>query len=141
MSPTEPGRRRRGDGGDIEPPIQCEACRSALGEPGRESVAFLLVEGSTVPVVGCAFHLEQFRSVCGFTTETTAELLEHRPAGGVPCPGCRLAPHNPSQPVISLGDGVVAVLACPQHRSDLIERFRTGLRTRSQLSSSLDTES
>jgi len=135
-SPGEPQQPR--PDADDAPTIRCEACRSALDAPGREAVAFLLFEGRTVPVVGCADHLERFRATCGFATERTVELLQHRPAGGVPCPGCRLAPHNPYQPVVPVDDGVVAVLACSTHNTEIVERFRTGRRTRQQLTAPLD---
>lgn len=139
MSPTEPGHRRRDDGGDAEPPVRCEACRAALEAPGRDTISFLLVEGNTVPVVGCETHLERLRAACGFTTEGSVELLGHRPAGGVPCPGCRLAPHEPERMAFPVDDGLVAVVACPRHRTGLLERFRSGVRTRRQLAASLDT--
>jgi len=122
-----------------EPPVPCDACRAALRAPGRDAVSFLLVEGNTVPVVGCDTHLERVRSACGFTTEGSVELLGHRPAGGVPCPGCRLAPHSPDRTVLPVDDGLVAVVACPRHRSGLLERFQSGVRTRRQLAASLDT--
>lgn len=117
----------------------CSACRSALRSPGRDSVVFLLLDTLTVPVIGCREHLEQLRSICAHTTRGSAELLEHRPAGGIPCPGCRLAPSGIEQPVIPVGDGAVAVLACRSHCSDLLERFDTGLRTRQRITTSLDT--
>lgn len=128
----------RPDAPDGYPPIRCEACQSALQSPGREAISFLLLDTLTVPLVGCRDHLEEFRSVCGHTTQGTAKLLDHRPAGGIACPGCRLAPHNPQQPMIPLGDGIIAVLACPKHQSEIIERFHTGLQTRRQITSSLD---
>ena len=116
----------------------CSACRSALRSPGRDSVAFLLLDTLTVPVVGCQEHLEQLRSICAHTTRGPTELLEHRPAGGVPCPGCRLSSNRVEQPVIPVGDGAVAVFACHAHSSELFERFDTGLRTRQRITASLD---
>lgn len=121
------------------PPVQCSACQSALHSPGREAVSFLLLDQFTIPLVACDDHLEQFRSVCGLTTVDTPELLGHHPAGGIHCPGCRLAPHNPEQPVIPVEDGAVVILACPQHQSDIITRFDAGLQTQQQLTTSLDT--
>jgi hypothetical protein len=137
MSPGDTPRPRPEPGDDAA--IRCDACASALRSPGREAISFLLLDHLTIPLVGCADHLEQFRSVCGFTTEGTADLLAHRPAGGVSCPGCRLAPHDHRHPTVPVEDGVVVALACPTHRSEVVERFRTGLRTRRQLTSSIDT--
>jgi hypothetical protein len=93
----------------------------------------------TVPLIGCDQHREQFTSVCGLTTESTADLLNHRPAGGINCPSCHLAPHNPGHPMIPVTGGAVAVLACPQHQAEIVDRFRTGLETQQQLTSSLNT--
>jgi hypothetical protein len=120
-----------------EPPeIQCTECASAHRSPGRNETSFLLLDALTVPVVGCSEHLEQFRSVCGHTTTQTVELLDHWPAGGISCPGCRLAPHNPYQPMIPVGGGMVAALACPTHQSEIVDRFHTGLQTRQQITAS-----
>ena len=118
--------------------IQCAACESALQSPGRESVSFLLLDQLTIPLVGCESHLEEFCSLCGLATEGRAELLNHRPAGGVNCPSCRHAPHKPQQPVIPVGNGGLAVLACSTHQSDILSRFSTGLQVREHLTSSLD---
>jgi hypothetical protein len=41
--------------------------------------------------------------------------------------------------MVPLEDGAVAVLACPTHQSEVIDRFHTGLRTRRQITSSLDS--
>lgn len=101
--------------------------------------SFLLLDQLTVPLVGCEDHLSRFAEVCGYTTENTAEILDHRPAGGVGCPSCHLAPHSLQQPVIPVQGGAVAVLACPTHQSELIDRFRTGLDTQQQLTTSLHT--
>lgn len=120
-------------------PVQCDACESALRSPDSRSMAFLLLDQLTVPLIGCDEHREQFTSVCELTTESTAELLNHRPAGGINCPSCHLAPHNPGHPVIPVQSGAVAVLACPQHETEIADRFRTGLETRQQLTAPLDT--
>lgn len=120
-------------------PVHCPACQSALHSPERDRVSFLLIDQFTIPLAGCDEHLDQFRSVCALTTTNEVELLDHHPAGGINCPGCRLAPHNPEQPVIPIEDGAVAVLACPQHQSDIITCFESGLRTRQQLTTSLDS--
>lgn len=120
------------------PPIHCDACQSALQSPdGMPS--FLLLDQLTVPLVGCPDHLTQFTSICGYTTTATAELLSHRPAGGIGCPSCHLAVHNPQQPVVQVQDGAVAVIACPTHQSEIINRFHTGLDTQQQLSAQFDT--
>jgi len=121
--------------------IQCAACESALQSPGRENVSFLLLDQLTIPLVGCDNHLEEFCSLCGLATEDRAELLNHRPAGGVNCPSCRRAPHKPHQPIIPVGNGGLAVLACATHQSDVFSRFRTGLQVRQHLTSSLDMAS
>lgn len=121
------------------PPIQCEKCRAAFEAPEREATAFLLVDSLTLPIVGCSDHLEHFRTICGHTSQSDAELLQHRPAGGIACPGCRLAPYNPYQPMIPLGDGLINVLACQPHQTEIIDRFETGLQTQQQITSSIDT--
>lgn len=137
MPPEDPPRRQTDDVRG-QPPVPCDACASALYSAGDHMLSFLLLDQLTVPVVGCEDHLEQFTAVCGYTTEDTAELLDHHPAGGVGCPSCHLAPHNPEQPVIPVRDGAVAVLACPEHQSEIVERFYTGLDTHQQLTTSLD---
>jgi hypothetical protein len=118
--------------------IQCQACESALQSPGRDSMSVLLVDQLRIPLVGCDEHLQQFSSLCGLSTDQTAELLTHRPAGGVPCPSCRHAARSIQQLVVPVEDGGLAVLACPNHQSEIIERFRTGLEIRHQLNSSLN---
>lgn len=123
---------------DARPPDLCAACRDALHSIGRETVSFLLLDQFTVPLVGCDDHLEQFRSTCAFTTENTVELIDHVPAGGLPCPGCRLARHNPEQAIVPVEDGIVPILACPTHQADVAERYRDGLAARQQLSAPLD---
>jgi len=118
--------------------IQCDACESVLYSRGEQAVAFLLVDRLRVPLVGCDEHLDQFTDICGFTTEETVELLNHRPAGGINCPNCHLAPYNSGHPVVPVQTGAVAVLACPEHQIAAVERFQAGLETRHQLTSSLD---
>jgi len=118
--------------------IQCTACESALRSPGRETVSFLLLDRFTIPLVGCDDHLEQFGALCGLATEDSAELLDHRPAGGLPCPGCRHAPYKTEQPIVPIGGGGLALLACPTHQSDIIARFRAGQNIRNRLTSSID---
>lgn len=126
MSPPPAGRS------PDEIPVECADCRAALAAGGRESTAFLLADHLTVPVVGCDRHREELRAVCTLATAETAELFEHRPAGGIRCPACRLAGTG-SQPVVSVADGGIAVIACPAHRSELLDRYRAGLETRRQL--------
>ncbi|PAU82916.1 hypothetical protein CK500_12360 [Halorubrum salipaludis] len=120
------------------PFTQCAACESALQSPGRESVSFLLLDQFTIPLVGCDNHLEEFCSLCGLATEGRAELLDHRPAGGVNCPSCRHEPHKSHQRIVPVGNGGLAVLACATHQSDILSRFHTGLQVRQHLTSSLD---
>lgn len=137
MSPPESPSQRPADIGG-RPPIQCDACEAALSDGEDRTLAFLLLDQHTVPLVGCEEHLSQFATVCGYTTDDTAQLLEHRPAGGIPCPSCHLAANSPRQPVIPVQDGAVAVLACPDHQSTIVERFHQGLSTQQQLTESLD---
>ena len=135
-----PGDSSRDQLDDVEgqPPIQCDACESALQSPERHRLSFLLLDQLTVPLIGCDDHLTAFSSVCGYTTAATADLLDHRPAGGIGCPSCHLAPHNPHQPLIPVKDGAIAVLACPEHQSAIIDRFHTGLDTQQQLTAQLN---
>jgi len=122
-----------------EPPVPCGACRDALSEPSRASVSFLLLDQFTLPVVGCMDHLEQFRAVCGLTTEGRAKLLSHRPAGGVPCPRCRLSTHGTHRALIPVDGGAAVVLGCAEHQSTIAGRFQTGQRTRQQLADDFDS--
>lgn len=125
------------DSPDDSLPERCEACGEALRSPSRETISFLLLDQFTIPLVGCRDHLEQFSTICGLTTEGSATLLEHRPAGGLPCPGCRQSSHQPEHPVLPVGNGAVAVLACGTHQVDIVGRFRAGLQTQQYLTSSL----
>lgn len=120
--------------------IRCAACDAALQSPSRDTISFLLFDQFTIPLVGCPDHLDQFSTVCGLTTEDSATVLEHRPAGGLQCPGCRHAAHQPQHPVIPVGTGAVAVLACPMHQDDIIGRFRAGLQTQRHLTASLTSQ-
>jgi hypothetical protein len=121
------------NGGPVGPSPSCPDCQAALDATGRDAVSFLLVDSLTVPVIGCEVHLEQFRLLCGLTADETAKLLSHRPAGGIQCPGCRRADQTLEHPVVQIGHGVAAVLACETHESDVIERFQAGLQARGQL--------
>ena len=135
-SPIRPPGPIEGDG---HPPIQCDACLSALHEPDRATMAYLLIDQLTVPITGCENHRQQFRSICEFSTDRDVDLLEHHPAGGITCPSCQRAPHRPHHPVIPLGNGVITVIACPSHETVVLERFQTGLQTQQQLTASLDS--
>lgn len=121
------------------PPLQCDECQSVLQSDSRQPISFLLLDQLTIPIIGCDDHLEQFTSICGLTTEDTADLLDHQPAGGICCPGCRLAPYNTAQPMISIQEGAVAVTACPDHQLEIVDRFYTGLQTQQHLTSNLNT--
>jgi hypothetical protein len=137
MPPADASQRQLDDA-QGPPPLQCDACESALHTPSKQAVSFLLLEQLTVPLVGCDEHLERFASVCGFTTDEAVELLEHRPAGGVSCPSCQFAVTSPEHPVIPVREGAVAPLACSEHLAEVITRFDTGLDTERQLTGSLD---
>ena len=101
--------------------VRCSACDAALQSPGRDTISFLLFDQFTVPLVGCPDHLEEFSGVCGLTTEADATLLEHRPAGVVRCVGCQHAVHRTQYPVVPVGTGAVAVLACGTHQADIVD--------------------
>mgnify|MGYP006311777955 CR=1 FL=1 len=122
-----------------EPTIQCNTCQSILKSESQQDIAFLLLDQLTIPMISCETHLEQFSSICGLTSDDTADLLQHQPAGGITCPSCRLAPHNPGQLMIPVQDGAIVAMACPEHQSKIIQRFQMGLETQQQLTSSLNT--
>lgn len=119
--------------------VRCDDCRSVVESGGRQELSFLLLEQLTIPVLGCDDHLEQFASVCELTAKESAELLDQRPAGGLRCPGCRLASYDSPYPLIQVRNGAVIPMACSDHQSEILERFQTGLRTRNQLTTRLDT--
>ena len=112
---------------------QCDDCEAALESGGRQAVSFLLLDTLTVPLVGCEAHLEQFRAICEFTSEDSAELLAHVPAGGVQCLGCQHSNHSAGMPVVLFEAGAVGVLACETHAEEVLDRFQSGLKTRQQL--------
>lgn len=120
------------------PPVPCKNCEAALRSPERGRYSFLLLDHLTTPIVGCEEHVAQFASTCGYTTDGAAELIEHRPAGGIRCPSCQLAGYTPRQPIIPVADGAVAVHACPEHQSELLARFQTGIETQHRLTTALD---
>lgn len=136
MEPTATPPAGPGDGD--EPPVPCPDCRHALTSISRDTVSFLLLDQFTVPVVGCQDHLEQFRAVCGLTTDGRAELLAHRPAGGITCPACRRASHDSRHAMIPVDGGAAVLLGCPDHQSTIATRFQTGQRTRQQLFGDID---
>ena len=111
----------------------CQDCRAALESGGRQAISFLLVETLTVPVVGCDAHLEEFRAICELTTEGSAELLGHLPAGGIQCPACRNHEQGGGMPLIFVEAGAVGVLACERHATAVIECYQSGLQARQQL--------
>ena len=111
----------------------CQDCRAALESGGRQAISFLLVETLTVPVVGCDAHLEEFRAICELTTEDSAELLDHLPAGGIQCPACRNHEQGGGMPLIFVEAGAVGVLACERHATAVIECYQSGLQARQQL--------
>ncbi len=96
-------------------------------------MSFLLLDRLRIPVVGCDDHLDRFASTCGLTTVEDVDLLSHPPAGGIPCPSCRLAPHEPTRAIVQVDDGAVAVVACPDHRDAVVERYGAGTETRQRL--------
>ena len=135
-SNAEDDERPAGTGPDLQR-IQCSMCKAALESPGRETVSFLLLDQFTIPLVGCSEHLQQFSEVCGLTTEDTATLLQHQPAGGVQCPSCRHSTRRLHHPVVPVRDGAVAVLSCSEHADDIVDRFQAGLETRQRLTTAL----
>lgn len=122
-----------------QPPIQCDACEAALHATGTHTLSFLLLDHLTAPLVGCDDHLEQFTAVCGLTSDDTAALIDHHPAGGINCPSCHLTLQTPERPLIPVQDGAVAPLVCPEHQAEIVGRFHTGLDLQHQLTASLDT--
>ena len=122
-----------------QPPVSCADCRSVLGSISRDSVSFLLLDQFTVPVAGCADHLEQFRAVCGLTTDGRAQLLGHQPAGGITCPACRRSAHANRHAMIPVEGGAAVLLGCPDHQSTIAGRYRTGQRTRQRLTDDFDS--
>lgn len=139
MDPPDGLDRSQSDSEDGLSAVRCEACQSVLRSNGQQDISVLLLDQLTTPVVGCDEHLEQFAATCGFTTEGTADLLQHRPAGGIRCPSCRLASHSPAQPMIPVQGGAIAVIACPEHQTEVINRFQTGLQTQQDLTSDLES--
>lgn len=137
--PSEEFYQPQSDMNQGQSAIHCESCQSALRSDSHQAVSFLLLDQLTIPLISCDDHLEQFTSLCGLTTEDTATLLHHHPAGGICCPACRLAPYTSAQPIISLQDGAIAVIACPEHQAEIANRFQTGLQTQQQLTSTLGT--
>ena len=119
--------------GQLGPELQCDDCEKALESGGRQAVSFLLLDTLTMPLVGCEAHLEQFRAICELTTEESAELLSHVPAGGVQCPGCRHSNHSMGMPVVLIEAGAVGVLGCSTHAQEVLDRFESGLEIRRQL--------
>lgn len=116
-----------------DPGIQCDDCEAALQSGGRQAVSFLLVDTLTVPLVGCDEHLEQFRAICELTTDDSAKLLAHLPAGGIQCPGCRRSNHSKGIPVVMIEAGGVGVLGCSTHTEAVLDRFQSGLEAHRQL--------
>jgi len=121
------------DGTPVGVELSCPDCRAALASTGRDAVSFFLVDSLTIPVVGCEVHLEQFRLLCGISSDDTAKLLSHRPAGGIRCPGCRRANGSREHPLVRIGHGAAAVLACDTHEADVLDRLEAGLRARGEL--------
>lgn len=115
------------------PNIQCDDCKAALESGGRQAVSFLLIETLTVPLVGCDAHLEQFRALCGLSTDESAKLLSHLPAGGIQCPGCRQSHHSIGMPVVMIEGGAVGIRTCSDHAEAVLDRYQSGLDVRQQI--------
>jgi hypothetical protein len=122
---------------DDLPAIDCDACQSALDPESQHAVSFLLLDHLRIPVLSCDDHLEQFTSICGLSSDDTATLLHHHPAGGISCPGCRFASYSMARSLVPVQDGAIVPIACPEHQSKIIQRFQTGLQTHQQLTSGL----
>ncbi len=122
-----------------EPVIQCKECRSALQSASQQAISFLLLDQLTIPIISCDDHLKQFTSICELTTEDTADLLNHRPAGGISCPSCHLAPYNLAHHMVPVQEGAIVAMACPEHQSEIVQRFHTGLQTQQQITSGIST--
>jgi hypothetical protein len=124
---------------DDLPAIDRDACRSALHPDSQHVVSFLLRDHLRIPLLNCDDHLEQFTSICGLTSDDTATLLHHHPAGGISCPGCRYASYSAAQSIVPVKDGAIVPIACPEHQSKIVQRFQTGLQTHQRLTSGLGT--
>lgn len=124
---------------DEQPPIDCEACQSAVDPESPQDISFLLLDHLTVPLLSCEDHLAEFADICELTTDDSADLLDHRPAGGVQCPACRNARYSATRPMIPVRDGVLALLACPEHQAAIAGRYQSGLETHQQLNTSIDS--
>lgn len=119
--------------------VRCSACQSALDNPGRQAISFLLLDGLTIPVVGCEQHLDQFTTACGLTSTETATRLSHRPAGGISCPACQLSMHASGYPLVPVGEGAVLVLGCSRHQSEAVRRFSEGQETHRRLTTDFES--
>jgi hypothetical protein len=122
---------------DADAAVSCAACRATLRSGGRDALSVLLVDRLRIPVVGCDDHLDRFAATCDLGSDGSTDLLGHRPAGGITCPTCRLAPRSPEQALVAVDDGAVAVVACPRHRDAVVDRFAAGARTRRRLPTDL----
>jgi hypothetical protein len=135
--PDEERPRSEPNGRGDRPAVGCDACQSVIDDESDRTASFLLLDHLTIPVRGCETHLDRFSTICGLTTEDAARVLDHYPAGGVACPACRNARYDTTHPMVSVDDGMVVVTACPDHQSQILQRFDTGLETREQLTASL----
>jgi len=136
--PDEVAPRPEADERDDRPAVACEDCQSVIDDESDRTVSFLLLDHLTIPVRSCETHLDRFSSICGLTTEDSPRVLDHYPAGGVACPACRNARYDASHPMVAVDGGMVVVTACPDHQSQILGRFDTGLETREQLTATLD---
>jgi hypothetical protein len=125
------------------PAIDYDECQSALEPNSQHAISFPLLDHLRILVLSCDDHLEQFTSICELTSDDTATLLHHHPAGGITCPGCRFASYSAAQSIVPVQDGAILPIACPEHQSKIIQRFQRGLQTHQQLTSglSIDTSS